>query len=158
MNGSGKKTIKPRFLRLVVIDGASYLLFVLAVAVMGIPVTDPMILAFLTISGVLLIPFFAAISLMACTCDISVEGGKGRKIYDVKLLKNDRCILKPYCKNNPLDCSFEFSTDANLEVEWSNTQESTLLLRVIAQDSFTSFSKVYEQEYLILHHQVHHHQ
>ncbi|WP_153304437.1 hypothetical protein [Desulfosudis oleivorans] len=74
MNGSGKKTIKPRFLRLVVIDGASYLLFVLAVAVMGIPVTDPMILAFLTISGVLLIPFFAAISLMACTCDISVEG------------------------------------------------------------------------------------
>ncbi|ABW68444.1 hypothetical protein Dole_2641 [Desulfosudis oleivorans Hxd3] len=76
-----------------------------------------------------------------------VEGGKGRKIYDVKLLKNDRCILKPYCKNNPLDCSFEFSTDANLEVEWSNTQESTLLLRVIAQDSFTSFSKVYEQEY-----------
>ncbi|MEJ2696949.1 MAG: hypothetical protein P8013_09910 [Candidatus Sulfobium sp.] len=76
-----------------------------------------------------------------------VEGGKGKKIYDVELLKNDHLILKPYSKNNPINCSFEFSTVANLPEEWKKIEESNLLFRVIAQDSFTSFCKVFEQEY-----------
>lgn len=76
-----------------------------------------------------------------------VEGGKGRKIYDVELLKRDQLILKPYKKINPLNCSFEFSTTAKIEEVWKKNDESTLLFRVIAQDSFTSFCKVFEQEY-----------
>jgi len=76
-----------------------------------------------------------------------VEGGKGTKIYNVELLKNEHLILNPYHKNNPLNCSFEFSTIVKLEEEWKKIEESTLLFRVIAQDSFTSFCKVFEQEY-----------
>ena len=76
-----------------------------------------------------------------------VKGGKGRKIYNVDLLKNNLLVLEPYKSNNSLNFSFEFSTEDDLKVEWEKIEASTLLFRIVAQDSFTSFSKVFEQEY-----------
>jgi hypothetical protein len=76
-----------------------------------------------------------------------VEGGKGRMIFDVPLLKNDLLILNPYQNAESVNFSFEFSTKEDLEEEWKKIPESTLCFRLNAQDSLTSFFKVFEKEY-----------
>ena len=78
-----------------------------------------------------------------------VSGGRGRKIYDVELLKSDSLILNPYKNDKSHNYSFEFSTKVNIEEEWGKREETSLIFRLIAQDSLTSFYKVFEQEYYL---------
>ena len=73
--------------------------------------------------------------------------GRGKKYYQVSLLKDQFIRLEPLTKESGEFSSFEFSTDVNLEEEWRSKEESYLLCIVTAQDDLTSFNKTFEIRY-----------
>ena len=76
-----------------------------------------------------------------------VQGGLGKRIYDIDLKKNNLLVLRPYDKKDPRDCTYEFLTRKNLPKIWEDKPDAKLFFRVFAQHSFTSFSKLFEQKY-----------
>jgi len=73
--------------------------------------------------------------------------GRGKKYYQIPLLKEHFIRLEPLGEKSGEFSSFEFSTDIDLEAEWKSKKESYMLCFVTAQDDLTSFNKTFEVSY-----------
>ncbi|KAF0221570.1 MAG: hypothetical protein FD174_339 [Geobacteraceae bacterium] len=92
-----------------------------------------------------------AISVSAELCLIQphvVEGGIGYNVIEIALLRKTLFHISPLRKvGDKFGAVFEFITNVDLEAEWNKYQNSYLLFRVYAQDSFSLFSRVFTSEF-----------